>query len=249
MTTPIDQQTVPYEANTTSPSWQPTIKELPLEMRPRQRLAYAGPSAMSTAELLSLILGAGGKDENAIRMAERLLISHGGLRGLAQISYDELCAIHNVGPAKAAQVQAAIELSKRLRTTPPEEKLICRTPSDIADLVMLEMGLLEQEHLRTVLLDTRNRLQSVQTLYVGNLNSAIIRVGEVFREPIRRNAATIVLVHNHPSGDPSPSPEDVLMTKMVVEAGQLLDIELMDHLIIGRNRFVSLKERGLGFNV
>lgn len=245
MITKIKPQTIPYQA--TSKPWQPTIKDLPIDLRPRQRLAFAGPEAMSSAELLSILLVTGGRDENAIRMAERLLISHGGLRGLAQMSYDELCTVHNVGPAKAAQLQAAVELSKRIRASAPEERRRIRNPVDLANLLMMEMGLLEQEHLRVTMLDTKGYVQSIQTLYVGNLNTTLVRVGEIFREPIRRNAARIILVHNHPSGDPYPSPEDVAVTKMIVEAGRMLGIEVDDHLIIGRNTFLSLKEHGLGF--
>ncbi|MEM7130289.1 MAG: DNA repair protein RadC [Chloroflexota bacterium] len=230
-----------------TPQYTPTIQELPETLRPRERMAYAGAGALSTAELLALVLRVGGRGENAIRMAERLLTHFGGLPGLAQASIEELCQLHNVGPAKAAEIQAVVELSKRLTATAPMERPVMRSPADVANLLMLEMGLLEQEHLRIVLLDTKNRVTRINTLYIGSLNSAAIRVGEVFRDPIRTNSASIVMVHNHPSGDPSPSPEDVLMTKMAVEAGQLLDIEVLDHLIIGRNRFVSLKERGLGF--
>lgn len=227
--------------------YTPTIQELPETLRPRERMSYAGPGALSTAELLALILRVGGRGENAIRMAERLLTQFGGLPGLAQASFDELCQLHNIGPAKAAEIQAVVELGKRLTATAPMERPTMRTPSDVANLLMLEMGLLEQEQLRVVLLDTKNRVSRIKTLYIGSLNAAVIRVGEIFRDPIRSNSAAIVLVHNHPSGDPSPSPEDVRVTKMIVEAGHLLDIEVLDHLIIGRNRFVSLKERGLGF--
>ena len=156
--------------------------------------------------------------------------------------------LHNIGPAKAAEIHAVVELSKRLTATASLERPLMRTPADVANLLMLEMGLLEQEQLRIVLLDTKNRVTRINTLYIGSLNTAVVRVGEVFREPIRANSASIVLVHNHPSGDPTPSPEDVQLTNMIAEAGHLLDIELLDHLIIGRNRFTSLKERGLGFS-
>lgn len=210
-------------------------------------MSYAGANALSSAELLAIVLRTGGIGENAMRMAERLLTHFGGLTGLAQASYDELCQLHNIGPAKAAQVQAAIELGKRILATAPQERVKVRTPADVANLLMLEMGLLEQEQLRTVLLDTKNHINRILTLYVGSLNTAVIRVGEIFREPVRANCASIMVVHNHPSGDPTPSPEDITVTKMIVEAGHLLDIDVLDHLIIGRNRFVSLKERGLGF--
>ena len=130
--------------------------------------------------------------------------------------------------------------------TAPHERPQVRSPADVANLLMLEMGLLEQEHLRAVLLDTKNVVLRVANVYAGNLNTAVVRVGEVFREAIRANCASIIVVHNHPSGDPTPSPEDVRVTEQLVEAGRLLDIDVLDHLVIGRNRYVSLKERGSG---
>jgi DNA repair protein RadC len=225
----------------------PMIRDLPLDLRPRERMNYAGANALSTVELLAIILRVGGRGESAIRMAERLLAHFGGVTGVAQASFDELCLAHGVGPAKAAQIKAALELGKRLLAASPEERAQVRTPSDVANLMMMEMGLLEQEQLRTVLLDTRNYIMRITDVYTGSLNTAVIRVSEVFREAIRSNSAAIILVHNHPSGDPTPSPEDVRVTEMVAEAGRLLDIDVLDHLIIGRNRFASLKERGLGF--
>jgi DNA repair protein RadC len=224
-----------------------TIKEMPETLRPRERLAYVGPNALSTAELLAIILRTGGKGENVVRMAERLLAEFQGLAGLGQASYDELCQVHGLGQAKVTQIKAALELGKRLLMAAPEERLQVRSPADVANLLMLEMGLLDQEHLRTVLLDTKNFVQRVVPVYAGSLNTAVVRIGEVFRAAVRANSASIIVVHNHPSGDPTPSPEDVRVTEMIVEAGKLLDIDVLDHLVIGRNRYVSLKERGLGF--
>jgi DNA repair protein RadC len=231
-----------------APEYRPTIKELPEDLRPRERLAYAGAPALSTAELLAIILRTGGQGENVIRMAERLLTSFGGLAGLAQASYEELCQAHGLGPAKVTQIKAALELGRRLLLAAPQERAQIRSPADVANLLMLEMGLLEQEHMRTVLLNTKNQVIRISTVYTGSLNTAVVRIGEVFREAIRANCAGIIAVHNHPSGDPTPSPEDVRVTKMLVDAGKLLDIDVLDHLIIGRNRYVSLKERGLGFS-
>jgi DNA repair protein RadC len=227
--------------------YNPMIRDLPVDLRPRERLAYAGAGALSTAELLAIILRVGGRGENVIRMAERLLARFGGIVGLAQASFDELCLEHGIGEAKATQIKAALELGKRLLIASPQERPQVRSPADVANLLMIEMGLLEQEHLRAVLLDTKNIVIRVANVYAGSLNTAVVRVGEVFREAIRANSAAIIVVHNHPSGDPTPSPEDVRVTQMLVEAGGLLDINVLDHLIIGRNRYVSLKERGLGF--
>jgi DNA repair protein RadC len=223
------------------------IRDLPVDLRPRERLAYAGAGALSTAELLAIILRVGGKGENVIRMAERLLAQFGGIAGLAQAGFDELCRQHGMGEAKTTQIKAALELGRRLMAASPQDRPQVRSPADVANLLMMEMGLLEQEHLRTVLLDTKNFVIRVSNIYAGSLNTAVVRVGEVFREAIRANAASVIVVHNHPSGDPTPSPEDVRVTELLVDAGKLLDIEVLDHLVIGRNRYVSLKERGLGF--
>lgn len=230
-----------------SPEYRPMIRDLPIDLRPRERLIYAGAGALSAAELVAIILRVGNPGESAIRLAERLLSHFVDLAGLAQASYDELCQVHGIGPAKAAQIQAALELGKRLMIASPSQRLQVRTPADVANLLMMEMSLLEQEHLRTVLLDTKNFVTRTTEVYAGSLNAAVVRIGEVFRSAVRANSASIILAHNHPSGDPTPSPEDVRVTEMVVEAGRLLDIEVLDHIIIGRNRYVSLKERGLGF--
>ncbi|MDH7487009.1 MAG: DNA repair protein RadC [Anaerolineae bacterium] len=227
--------------------YHPTIKDLPVSERPRERLEHYGAGALSTAELLAILLRSGVTGESVLRLAERLLIRYGGLTGLAQASFAELCQEKGVGPAKVAQIKAALELGRRLLVASPQERPQVRSPADAANLLMLEMGLLEQEHLRVVLLDTRNRVLEVHTVYVGNLNTSVVRVGEVFREAIKANSAALIVVHNHPSGDPTPSPEDIAVTEQIVMAGRLLNIEVLDHLIIGQQRFISLKERGLGF--
>lgn len=227
--------------------YQPMMRDLPADLRPRERMLYAGAAALSTAELLAIILRVGGRGENAIRMAERLLSQFGGVSGLAQAGFDELCQQRGIGEAKAAQIKAALELGKRLVAALPQERTQVRSPADVANLLMLEMGLLQQEHLRAVLLDTKNQILRVATIYEGSLNTAVVRVGEVFRPAIQANCASVIIVHNHPSGDPTPSPEDVRVTELLVEAGKLLDIEVLDHVVIGRNSFVSLKERRLGF--
>lgn len=227
--------------------YHPTIKELPADERPRERLAKFGPAALSTSELLAIILRTGVGGENVLAMATRLLASYGGLPGLARASFSQLEAEKGLGKAKTAQLKAALELGRRMLLASPEERLQVRSPADVAELLMAEMGHLEQEHLRALLLDTRNRVLASPTIYVGSLSASHIRVGEVFREAVRQNAACIIVVHNHPSGDPTPSPEDVAVTRELVAAGELLGIEVLDHLIVGQQRFVSLRERGLGF--
>ncbi len=225
----------------------PTIKDLPMQERPRERLARCGEKALSTTELLAIILGSGVGGESALAMAGRLLSTYDGLPGLARASFSELRAERGLGDAKTAQLKAALELGRRLLLATPEERLIIHSPSDVAQLLMAEMAHLDQEEFRVLYLDTRNRLLGSDMVYVGSLNASHIRVAEIFRDAIKRNCAAVVVAHNHPSGDPSPSHEDVEVTRQLIAAGNLLSIELLDHLIIGQQRFVSLRERGLGF--
>ncbi len=227
--------------------YHPMIKDLPASERPRERLQNYGSGSLSTSELLAIILRTGAKSESVVNLGSRLLAQFGGLAGIARASFADLCNVHGLGPAKVAQLKAALELGKRLMVASPEERPQVKSPADVANLLMLEMGFLEQEHLRVVLLDTKNRVLNIPTIYIGSLNTSILRVGELFREAVRANCAAVIVVHNHPSGDPTPSPEDVRITQQIVEAGKLLDVEVLDHLVIGEQRYVSLKERGLGF--
>ena len=224
------------------------IRDIAEAERPRERLQMVGAMGVSTAELLAIILRIGNRGESVVRLAERLLGQFGSLPGLARATVPELTTVKGVGEAKAVQIKAALELGRRLLTAAPEERPRVSSPGDAANLLMSEMMYLEQEHLRLILLDTRNRVLSMPSLYVGSLNTSMVRVGEMFRDAIRQNAAAIIVVHNHPSGDPSPSPEDVNVTRQLVQAGKLLDVDVLDHIIIGRQRYVSLKERGLGFD-
>jgi len=226
--------------------YHPTIKDLPIGERPRERLEHYGEGSLSTAELIAILLRTGVKGESALRLAERLLARY-GLMGLARGGFTELQQEKGVGPAKVTQIKAALELGRRLLIASPTDRPQVKSPADAANLLMLEMGMLEQEHLRVMLMDTRNRVLSIHTVYVGNVNSSVVRVGEIFREAIRANTAALIVAHNHPSGDPTPSAQDVAVTEQIVQAGRLLNIEVLDHLIIGQHRFVSLKERGLGF--
>jgi DNA repair protein RadC len=227
--------------------YHPTIKDLPTGERPRERLVKYGAGALSSTELLAITLGSGGRGQNVLELSSSLLAQHGGLVGLARASISELCQIKGMGPAKVAQIKAALELGRRLLLATPEARPQVRSPADAAGLLMAEMGLLEQEHLRALLLDTKNHVLGSPTIYVGSVNTSLIRVAEIFREAIKANCAGIIVAHNHPSGDPTPSPEDVAVTEQIVAAGKLLDIEVLDHLVIGHQRYVSLKERRLGF--
>ncbi len=224
-----------------------TVKEMPADERPRERMKQVGPQALSTAELLALILRTGVKDENVLTMATRLLMKYNGLAGLARADFAQIAAEHGVGPAKTAQILAAFELGRRLMAESPEERFQIRAPSEAAHLLLPLIGHKEQEHFVILYLDTRNRVLDQEILYKGSLNTSLVRVGEVFRGAVRRQCASIIVAHNHPSGDVAPSAEDIALTRRLVEAGKLLDVEVLDHIIIGHNQHVSLRERALGF--
>jgi DNA repair protein RadC len=229
------------------PEYRPTIRELPSEERPRERLRAYGEGALSTAELLAIILRVGITGENVLDVATRLLSQHGGLVGLARLNFDELCATRGLGEAKAAQLRAALELGRRLAVATPEDRPVIREARDVARLLQPEMALLDQEQLRILVLNTKNQVIAAPTISSGTVNQSQVRPAEVFRPAIRANATAIIVVHNHPSGDPTPSRDDVRVTADLVEAGRLLDIEVLDHIVIGQGRHASLKERGEGF--
>jgi len=218
-----------------------------IEDRPRERLARNGVSSLSPEELLAILLRVGVEGENALQMASRLLQERKGLLGLYRSTYSELCEIHGLGPAKAAQLLAAIELGKRIAGEDRRNNYSIHAPVDVFDLMRLDMLALDHEELWVLLLNTRNIVLDKQKLYVGSVNSSQVRVAEVFRSAIRANALSIILVHNHPSGDATPSPEDIALTRAVIQAGRLLDIEVLDHVVIGFQTFTSLKEKGYAF--
>jgi len=233
----------------TEPNSKPTyrISDLHESDRPRERLASLGPQALTNAELLAILLRVGVQGENAVEVGQRLLQEFGGLRGLHRAPFTDLMDQHGMGEAKASQIKAAIELGRRLTLEAPEEKPAINSPADAAALLQYEMSALEQEHLRVMLLDRRNRVLEVVEVYKGSVNSSQVRVGELFKDAIRANASAVIVAHNHPSGDPTPSPDDVAVTRAIVQAGKLLDIDVLDHLVIGSGKWTSLKERGLGF--
>ncbi len=218
------------------------IRELPQNEQPTYRLQQHGASALSTAELLEVVCGARATDTG-----RTLLAQFDGLHGVNRASLHDLTQLDGIGPSGAARIKAALELGRRLCTTTRDERPSIRAPGDAANLLLAEMSAYEQEHMRVLLLDTRNRVLGSPTIYIGNLNTAVVRIAELFRDAIRHNCAAIIVAHNHPSGDPTPSPEDVRVTEQIVQAGKLLDIDVLDHLVIAGMRFVSLKERGLGF--
>jgi DNA repair protein RadC len=216
------------------------VRELPLSDQPLYRLRRQGTSALSNAELVAALL----QTPDALSLAQELLVRFDGLYHLAHATLEELQGVEGIGPARAAQLHAAFSLGLRLLVASRVEKPQIRSAADAALLLLAEMSLLEREEVRVLLLDNRGRLQRMVTVYVGTLHSVAIRVGELFQEAVRLNAASLILVHNHPAGDPTPSPEDGTVTRKVAAAGHLLHIELLDHLVIAGNRYVSMKERG-----
>ncbi|MBN2004226.1 MAG: DNA repair protein RadC [Anaerolineae bacterium] len=224
-----------------------TVKEMPAGERPRERMERVGPQALSTAELLAIILRTGVNGENVLAMASRLLAKYGGLGGMARAEFAQLAKEHGLGRAKTAQIMAALELGKRLMIEAPEERLQIKAPGDAANLLMSLIGHKNQEHFVVLFLDTRNRVLDYEMLYKGSLNTSLVRIGEVFRGAVRRDSASVIVSHNHPSGDPAPSPEDIALTRRLVSAGKVMEVDVLDHVIVGENRFVSLRERALGF--
>ncbi|MCY9663768.1 DNA repair protein RadC [Paenibacillus alginolyticus] len=220
------------------------LREVPQEERPRERMLQYGAGALSHAELLAILLRTGTVSESALRLAGRILSESGGLRSLVDMSKDQLTQIKGIGDAKALQIQAGIELGRRLAKSTFAERVTIRSPKDIADLVSEDLRYLQKEHFVCLFLNTKNHLLAQETLSMGSLNASIVHPREVFRAAIKRSSASIICVHNHPSGDPTPSPEDIQLTHRLVEAGTIIGIEVLDHVIIGDQRFISLKEQG-----
>lgn len=223
-----------------------TIHDLPDSDRPRERLLTRGAASLSNAELLAIILGTGTKQENVLQLASRILAHFGGLPALARITAPELRQVKGLGDARVAEILAALELGKRLNSYPAEERPRVQAAADAVRLVE-EMMHLNQEQVRVILLDSHRRVIAIPTIYMGTVNMSIIRVAEIYREAITRNSPAIIMVHNHPSGDSMPSPEDVEITRTLISAGKLLDIQLLDHLVIGQQSWRSLREMGLAF--
>jgi DNA repair protein RadC len=224
------------------------IREVPVGERPRERLASRGAGGLTAAELIGLVWGSGTRGRSAVDLAADVLARHDGLAGLAQATEVELGSVPGIGVARAAQLVAAFELGRRLLADWPSGRWTIRGPHDVADRLVLQMGRLEREELRVILLDTKNHVLRVATVYQGNVSASLVRVGELFRDAVRLNATGLILVHNHPSGDPTPSPDDLHLTAEALGAGRLLDIQLLDHLVIGHDAYVSLRDRGVAFD-
>ena len=233
-----------------SPSDRPrrAVRELPAAERPRERLCSHGPAALSASELLAVLWGTGSVSGSSIEMAESLLGRHGTLGDLARADVLELTGVGGVGAARAAQLLAAFEIGRRSLSGPAGSRWTIRAPRDICDRLLPEMGRLEREELRVLLLNAKNVVLRQVTVYQGNVSAALVRVAELFRDAVRIHAAGVIVVHNHPSGDPEPSPDDLHLTAEAIAAGRLLDIALLDHVILAADSYVSLRDRGVAFD-
>ncbi|MES1038035.1 RadC family protein [Peribacillus simplex] len=220
------------------------IRDYPKEERPRERFLQDGPQSLSNQELLALLLRTGSKEESVLQLSGRLINSFKGLRLLKEASVEELTVIRGIGEAKAIQILASVELGRRINKLNDQDRYVIRSPEDGANYCMEEMRFLSQEHFVCLYLNTKNQVLQKTTVFIGSLNASIVHPREVFKEAFKRSAASIICLHNHPSGDPSPSREDIEVTKRLVECGKIIGIEVLDHIIIGEHKYVSLKEKG-----
>lgn len=228
----------------TKPQTTLMIRDFAEEDRPRERLITQGPQSLSNQELIAILLRTGTRKESVLNLSNRLLHQFEGLRLLKEASLEEIMTISGIGQAKAVQVMAAIEIGRRISNLTFEDRYVIRSPEDGANFLMNDMRFLQQEHFVCLYLNTKNQVMHQQTIFIGSLNASIVHPREVFKEAFRRSAASIVCAHNHPSGDPAPSKEDIDVTRRLVECGKMIGIEVLDHLIIGDKKYVSLKEKG-----
>ncbi|MBU8905041.1 RadC family protein [Desertibacillus haloalkaliphilus] len=220
------------------------IRDVPVSERPRERLLNEGAKYLSNQELLAILLRSGTRHESVISLAQRMLQHFDGLHLLKDATIEELIAIKGIGRAKAVEIRAALELGRRISCLRSEDRYVIRSPDDVSRYVMDEMRFLTQEHFVCLYLNTKNQVIHKQTVFIGSLNASIVHPREVFKEAFRRSAASMICLHNHPSGDPTPSHEDIEVTKRLAESGKVLGIELLDHVIIGDQKYISLKEKG-----
>lgn len=223
-----------------------TMKDLPEAERPRERLYKYGPEVLSNSELLAIIISVGNKKESAVTLAQRVLTygqSDNELMWLLQASVEEISSIEGIGPVKAGKIKAALELGRRINRTGATNKAVIKTPQDISALLMDQMRYLKKEYFKLVQLDTKNKVIAIDDISIGTLDASIVHPREVFLSAIKHCSASVILVHNHPSGDPSPSHEDIATTRRLVQAGDILGISVLDHVIIGDGTIISLKEK------
>jgi DNA repair protein RadC len=223
-----------------------TVRDLPLSERPRERLLKLGSEALSAQEILAVILGRGPKGESVMMTSQKLLSRFGSLKGVANASVEELTQTKGIGPAKAAQIKAALEFSRRLEADATEKpRPVLKSPEDVAAEVRSQLKGKKKEHFLVLCLDTRNRLINCKPVSIGSLDTSIVHPREVFKEAVSSCAASVIFAHNHPSGDPEPSKEDVELTKRLAKAGEIMGIEVLDHIIVCDKSYVSLKAKNL----
>jgi len=221
------------------------VRDIPESDRPRERMLKFGQESLSNAELLAILLRTGSANESVFHLAQKILSELESVHTLRDITIEELIKIRGIGPAKAIQIKAAIELGRRTYRDNELEKITIRSPKDVANYLIEELRYLKKEHFIAIILDTKNKVVGKETVSIGNLNSSIVHPREVFQPAIKRSGSALIVAHNHPSGDPTPSREDTEVTKRLIKAGEILGIELLDHLIIGGANYTSLKDKGL----
>jgi DNA repair protein RadC len=234
------------DAQTSASSPYTLIRDLPATERPRERLRDYGADSLSASELLAILLRTGSAKENALAQAQRLLRDLGDLQGLREAPFAELCNQPGIGEAKAAQIKAALELGVRMASASHDRPTIS-SPDQVQALVASEMSLFDQEVVRVLVLDARNKLIDTRDVYRGSVHTAHVRLGELLNPAVRAKGAAIIVVHNHPSGDPAPSNADIELTRKLNDAAKLLDIDFHDHIIIGGGNHFSMREHGSGF--
>lgn len=220
------------------------IRDIHFADRPRERMTRQGASSLSNQELVAILLRTGSREESVLVLANKLLSEFDKIQDLRDVTIEELTAVKGVGDAKAVQILAAAELGKRIYSVAQDGRYAIKSPEDAAAYLMTDMSKLTQEHFVVLFLNVKNEVLHKQTIFIGSLNSSIVHPREIFREAVKRSAASLVVAHNHPSGNATPSPEDIEVTKRLAEAGELMGIDLLDHIIIGDQRFISLKEKG-----
>lgn len=222
-----------------------TMKDIPLNERPRERFKNHGPTALSHSELLAILIRNGTKQYSARQLADLLLSENGSLRNLAQCEVSELAKYPGMGHAKAIQILAAFELGKRLFSLEPGEAVAVRSPKEAATIFIPSLRYQEKEHFMAAHLNTKNQIIAIETISIGTLNASLVHPRELFKTAVKNSSAALIVAHNHPSGDPEPSKEDLQLTRRLKQAGELMGIDILDHLIVGGERFISMKERGL----
>ena len=222
-----------------------TVHDLPKSERPRERLKQFGPEALSAQELLALVIGRGVSKKSVMTIAQELLINFGNIKAISEATIEELSQIKGIGFAKAAQIKACFELGKRMDLEPELKDFDIKDPRSVVKAISASIKDKAKEHFKLILLNARNKILGISTISIGSLNASIVHPREVFKDAIMHNAYSVVLAHNHPSGDTEPSEDDLTITKRFLEAGKILGIEVLDHIIISKNGFFSFKEKGL----